>query len=75
MSSPEYSGYDFDVLVGGHVTRLGTKQDLQTLIDYAADILKGAELGVASVSAPDVIMGVGIGDPANPNVGNSMCVN
>ncbi len=71
---PERPGYDFDVLVGGHITRLGTKQDVQILLDYADDILKGAELGIASVSAPDVFAGTGIADPANPNVGNWMCV-
>lgn len=71
---PQNPAYDFDVLVGGHITRLGTKQDVQILLDYAADILKGAELGIASVSASDVFAGTGIADPTNPNVGNWMCV-
>eukprot|EP00903_Cladosiphon_okamuranus_P019583 g18011.t1 len=68
----EVIGYDFDVFVGGHITRLGTKQDVQLQRDYAADILKGAELGIASVSATNVFAGTGIADPASPNAGNWM---
>lgn len=58
--------------MSGHITRLSTKQDVQDLVDYMNDILKGAELGVATVIPSDVIAGAGIADPSNPNVGNLM---
>lgn len=67
-------GYDFDVLVGGHLTRLGTKEDAQIKVDYFADILAGAELGISTVMVSDIVMGTGIGDPTNPNFGNTWCV-
>lgn len=65
---------DFDVLVGGHLTRLGTKEDVQIKVDFFADIVEGAKLGLASVSVADVVAGTGINDPTNPNSGNSWCV-
>ncbi|CAM9426573.1 unnamed protein product, partial [Hapterophycus canaliculatus] len=65
------NGYDFDVLVAGHFTRLGTKEDVQLEVDYMADILAGADLGVSTVSSSDIAMGTGIADPTNPNFGNS----
>lgn len=65
---------DFDVLVAGHLTRLGTKDDIQIKVDFFADILAGAQLGLASVSAADVAAGTGVNDPTNPNAGNSWCV-
>ena len=66
--------YDFDVLVGGHLTRLGTKEDVQVKVDFFAHVLAGAESGLATVSFADVVAGTGIGDPSNPNVGNTWCV-
>ena len=33
--------YDFDVLVAGHLTRLGTKADVQLNYDFYADVLEG----------------------------------
>ncbi|CAM9795943.1 unnamed protein product, partial [Laminaria digitata] len=65
---------DFDVLVGGHVSRLGTKEDVQLKVDFFADVLAGAELGVATVTLSDVVIGTGIFDPSNPNTGNTWCV-
>lgn len=65
---------DFDVLVGGHLTRLGTKEDIQIKVDFFADILEGAQLGLATISVPDVATGTGVFDPANPNAGNTWCV-
>lgn len=63
--------YDFDILVSGHLTRLGDKADVETKIDFFDDILEGARLGLASVSVTDVVVGTGIMDPANPNAGNT----
>ena len=63
---------DFDVLVGGHFSRLGTKEDVQTKVDFFADVLSGAELALAAVSASDLAIGTGVAD--GPNAGNTMCV-
>ncbi|CAM9242475.1 unnamed protein product [Scytosiphon promiscuus] len=65
------NGYDFDVLVAGHFTRLGNKEDVQAEVDYMADILAGAELGVSTVLPSDIAIGTNIGDPTDPNFGNS----
>ncbi|CAM9331751.1 unnamed protein product, partial [Laminaria digitata] len=65
---------NFDVLVGGHVSRLGTKEDVQIKVDFFADVLAGAELGLATVAVSDVAFGTGVFDPTNPHAGNSWCV-
>lgn len=57
--------------MGGHLSRVGTKEDVQTTIDYMDHILEGCEYGVATVGIGDIIMGTGTGDPANPNAGNN----
>ncbi|CAN0348114.1 unnamed protein product, partial [Laminaria digitata] len=62
---------DFDVLVGGHLSRLGTKEDVQMKVDFFADVLAGAELGEATVPFSDVVMVTGIFDPSNPNARNT----
>lgn len=74
LSSPARTEVDFDVLVGGHISRLGTKEDIQIKVDFFADILAGAELGVATVSASDVAVGTGAFVPINANAGNTWCV-
>lgn len=65
-------GVDFDVLVGGHLSRLGTKEDVQIKVDFFADVLAGVELALATVSVSDVVIGTGVID--GPNAGNTMCV-
>ncbi|CAN0341988.1 unnamed protein product, partial [Laminaria digitata] len=62
---------DFDVLVGGHVSRLGTKEDVQIKVDFFADIQAGAEFALSTVSASDVAAGTGVFDPTNANAGNT----
>ncbi|CAM9117234.1 unnamed protein product, partial [Ectocarpus sp. 8 AP-2014] len=63
--------YDFDVLVAGHLSRLGTKADVQLNNDFFADVLEGARSGLATVSPDDIGAGTGIFDPTNPNAGNT----
>ncbi|CAM9270290.1 unnamed protein product, partial [Ectocarpus sp. 6 AP-2014] len=63
-------GYDFDVLMAGHLTRMGTKADVQLNRDLFADILEGATAGFAAVSQADVGAGTAVSDPTNPNAGN-----
>lgn len=65
---------DFDVLVGGHLTRLGTKEDVQDKVDYFADILAGSELGHATVSIDTVAMGMGITGPDHELADHTWCV-
>lgn len=74
LHPPTQTEVDFDVLVSGHLSRLGTKEDVQIKVEFFADILAGAELGLATVSASDVVVGTGVFDPANANAGNSWCV-
>lgn len=68
LSRPK--AYDFDVLVAGHLTRLGTKNDVQDYIDFFADVLAGVEAGFAATPFGDVFVGSGVTDPTNPNAGN-----
>ena len=59
------------MLVGGHLSRLGNKADVQRAVDFFVDVVAGAEAGVAIVTIPGTIAGTGIADPANPNFGNT----
>lgn len=60
--------------MGSHLTRLGTKEDVQDKIDFFADILAGSELGHATVSLIDVGVGLGVTDPTHVLTGHSWCV-
>ncbi|CAM9496108.1 unnamed protein product, partial [Ectocarpus sp. 13 AM-2016] len=71
----EILSYDMDVLVGGHLSRMGTKADVQLNKDFYDDVLEGARTGVTTVSVADVISGTGVSDPANPNAGNLWLIN
>ena len=35
------TAFDLDVLVAGHLTRTGTKEDVYTQMDYFNDVLEG----------------------------------
>ena len=70
---PTHKELEFDTLVSGHLTRLGTKADVQVKLDFFADILAGAELGLDTVTFDAVTAGIGISDPENPNFGNTWC--
>lgn len=59
------------MLVGGHLSRLGTKADVQVAVDFFADVVAGGEAGNAAVAFSDVIAGTGVADPTNPNFGNT----
>ena len=65
---------DFDVLVGGHFSRLGTKEDAQAVVDFFDDILAGTQLGLATVSLSDISIGTRVADPDSPTAGNTVCV-
>jgi glyoxylase-like metal-dependent hydrolase (beta-lactamase superfamily II) len=54
-------GYDFDLLVAGHLTRLGTREDVAVQRDYVLDLKAACERARASVSAAEVIAETGLG--------------
>jgi glyoxylase-like metal-dependent hydrolase (beta-lactamase superfamily II) len=55
-------GYDFDHLVSGHVTRTGTRQDVQVQLEYLADLRQTAEAALRSVDLVDTMAGVDTGN-------------
>jgi glyoxylase-like metal-dependent hydrolase (beta-lactamase superfamily II) len=55
-------GYDFDTLVAGHLTRLGTRQDVEVQRQYVLDVKAACQRARASVSAAEVIAETGLED-------------
>lgn len=55
-------GYDFDILVAGHLTRLGTRQDVEVQREYVADVKAACERARTSVPASTVIQQTGLDD-------------
>ncbi|MDX8365413.1 MBL fold metallo-hydrolase [Cytobacillus sp. IB215665] len=55
--------YDFDTLVAGHVTRLGTREDVQTQIDYMNDVQKNAENALKTTDLNAIGQNVGFENP------------
>lgn len=41
-----HTEYDFDVLVAGHLSRMGTKADVQLNKDFYNDVLEGTNVVV-----------------------------
>lgn len=52
-------GYDFDTFVGGHLTRLGTRQDVETQKAFVMDLIMAAGEANGSVSFADAAKKVG----------------
>ena len=52
-------GYDFDTFVGGHLTRLGTRQDVETQKAFVSDLMAAAGRANGAVSFADVAKKVG----------------
>ena len=55
--------YDFDTYVGGHLTRLGTKADVQIQKEYFDDIQKNAALANKQVDFMKIAQDVGFDNP------------
>ncbi|MDX8360693.1 MBL fold metallo-hydrolase [Cytobacillus sp. IB215316] len=55
--------YDFDTLVSGHVTRLGTREDVETQIEYIEDIIETTKLAMQEVSQFEIGQRVGFENP------------
>ena len=49
-----HAAYDFDVLVAGHLSRMGTKADAQRNKDFYDDVLEGrCHMGAPSILIVD----------------------
>jgi glyoxylase-like metal-dependent hydrolase (beta-lactamase superfamily II) len=58
--------YDFDVYVGGHVTRFGNRQDVLTQIEYVGDIRANAKYALDNINW-SLAGTAGTFDPTSPN--------
>jgi len=52
-------GYDFDTFVGGHLTRLGTREDVQIQKQFVLDLIKASARANAAVSFADIAKQIG----------------
>lgn len=52
-------GYDFDVLVGGHLSRPGTRTDVRTQQAYVTDLIAAAQVGQRAVDFGAVASEIG----------------
>ncbi|MDP5274143.1 MBL fold metallo-hydrolase [Chengkuizengella axinellae] len=55
--------YDFNTLVAGHVTRLGTREDVKTQINYVNDIKRNAEHALQTTDLNAIGQSVGFENP------------
>jgi glyoxylase-like metal-dependent hydrolase (beta-lactamase superfamily II) len=51
--------YDFDTFVGGHLTRLGTREDVQTQREFITDLINASIEANSNVTFGEVIQKVG----------------
>ena len=58
----EALAYDFDTFIGGHLTRLGTREDVETALAYLMDVRANAAAALQSVDFMAVAMEVGFTD-------------
>lgn len=54
--------YDFDIFIGGHLTRLGTPEDVQIQKEYFEDIQKNAMIANTEVNFMEIGQEVGFGN-------------
>jgi glyoxylase-like metal-dependent hydrolase (beta-lactamase superfamily II) len=55
-------GYDFDILFAGHLTRLGTREDVVIERQYVRDVKAACERARTSVSVAEVVQETGLED-------------
>jgi glyoxylase-like metal-dependent hydrolase (beta-lactamase superfamily II) len=60
------NNYDFDTLVGGHLTRLGTRNDAIVQREFVSDLEKAAAQANQQVSFGEIAKQVGGGGQPNP---------
>ena len=61
------NNYDFDTLVGGHLTRLGTRNDVIVQKEFVSDLEKAAAKANQQVSFGDIAKQVGAAGGGQPN--------
>ena len=60
-------GYPFETFVGGHLTRLGTRDDVETAKDFVADVRAASLDALATVDFFAVFGDIGFLDPNDPS--------
>ena len=60
------NNYDFDTIVGGHLTRLGTRNDVIIQKEFVSDLEKAALKANQQVSFGEIAKQVGGGGQPNP---------
>lgn len=59
--------FDFDTFVGGHLTRLGTREDVEIAREYNLDVRAASLDAMASVDFFGVVGEIGFLDPSDPS--------
>lgn len=62
-SHDQMLAYDFETFVGGHLTRLGARGDVETSRDYVLDVKANAAAALKSVDVGKIAGRVGPGNP------------
>lgn len=60
--SEQALAYDFDHLVSGHVTRTGTKEDVQVQLEYMTDLRQTAEAALSAVDLSATMASIDTGN-------------
>lgn len=53
------NNYDFDTFVGGHLTRLGTREDIQIQREFITDLINASSRANQNVTFAEIIQSVG----------------
>lgn len=66
--------FEFDndgIFVGGHLNRLGSRQDIELSLNYTEKVIEGAGIALSTTPLDPIVIRTGIADPGSPNVGNT----
>jgi len=66
--------YDFDTIIAGHLTTLGTRDDVLQGQEFIQDVMDAAGRALATVDAAAISADVGVNDPSSSNFGNFWAV-
>ena len=53
------NNYDFDTFVGGHLTRLGTREDVQIQREFITDLINASNTANQNVTFGEILQKVG----------------
>lgn len=62
---------DNGIFIGGHLSKLGSAEDIQMSYDFAQSVMAGALKGLQTVDISPIVAASGVADPTSRNVGNS----